>query len=72
MSGMTDREALEELLRRFGLTPSDHTGDSHGPDPEANQVILEAQVGGVKGYSGFCAAFNFDADGKFESLAIWE
>lgn len=71
---MTDREALEDLLRRFGLTPyTGHGKDWDSPDPPGdNQVKLVAKEGGVEGYGGFLATFEFDADGKFESLHLWE
>jgi hypothetical protein len=81
---MTDREALEELLHRFGLTP--YTGqpldgqpdDEFAIRPEAkcmpddNEVVLVAKVGGVGGYSNFHAEFDFSLDGTFKSLHIWE
>jgi hypothetical protein len=80
---VTDREALEELLSRFGLTP--YTGqplDGQPDDgtavrpnvqvPEPHEVILVAKVGGVEGYSDFSARFTFDDQGNFKSLGIWE
>jgi hypothetical protein len=75
MSGIltddTDREALEELLRRFGLTP--YTGGRPEVDPPTGgEVILLAHEGGVDGYNGFRAAFTFDDSGKFQHLGIWE
>lgn len=71
MSGMdelTDRQALLALLERFGLEP--YTGTD--PTPDQGEVVLVAHEGGVLGYTGFCARFQFDDDGKFESLGIWE
>lgn len=84
MGDMTDREALEELLRRFRLTP--YTGqplDGQPDDelavrpsekvmPDSGQVVLASGVGGVTGYSNFHATFDFDDEGKFKGLAIWE
>lgn len=61
---MTDREALEALLKRFGLTPLD--------SEELGEVILAAKHGGVEGYRGFFASFQFDEAGKFEVLAVAE
>lgn len=75
MRDMTDREALEELLRRFGLQPftgQDKNAWSDVEPPTEDEVILLANVGGVEGYYDFLARFKFDADGKFESLGIWE
>jgi hypothetical protein len=65
---MTDREALEELLRRFGLTPS---GAGKWPTDERT-VTLQAKEGGVEGYPDFLAVFQFDPDGKFQELNLWE
>lgn len=81
MADLTDREALEALLSRFGLTP--YTGQRMdnvpNPDarpdvepPEPDEVILVAHVGGVEGYSNFSARFTFDDEGSFKSLGIWE
>lgn len=80
---MTDREALEALLRRFNLTP--YTGQPldgqpnddlavrpHVDPPGVGDVMLVAHVGGVEGYSDFHARFAFDADGQFKTLGIWE
>lgn len=68
---MSDREALEQLLTRFGLT-SYTGGDSEVDPPDSDEVILLAHHGGVEGYNGFHARFTFDSDGKFKSLGIWE
>lgn len=68
MDDMTDHEALEQLLRRFGITP----GRTDYDDPPPHSVFLVAKQGGVGGYKGFFAQFAFDDDGKFEHLAIWE
>lgn len=81
---MTDQEALEELLRRFGLTPVSREAadasakdlgraapDLHGPWDDRS-VVLEAKHGGVDGYSGCHAHFRFHPDGSFDKLHIWE
>jgi hypothetical protein len=64
----TDREALQELLRRFGVSP-DETGE-HNFTPD--DVILSAGHGGVGGYSGCFIRFGFDEDGKFREADIFE
>lgn len=64
---MTDRQALKALLDRFGLIPY-----ADEPDASDEVVVLEAKRGNVSGYSGFVARFEFDSDGKFQSLGIWE
>lgn len=83
MDDLTDREALEELLARFGLTsytgqrldgqPDDDLAVRPGVRlPEPDEVIVVAGVGGVTGYTNFSARFTFDAEGGFKSLGIWE
>lgn len=67
---MNDREALEELLTRFGLSP--YGGGSEVDAPEANEVVIAANHGGVGGYNGFHVRARFTDEGKFESLDIWE
>jgi hypothetical protein len=69
---MTDREALEALLARFGLPPYTGPIDHKPPNPGASQVHLVAGEGVVVGYNGFRATFEFDSAGKFQSLGLWE
>lgn len=71
---MTDREALKELLRRFGLTPYG-AGPERIPGldtPIPSEIILAANVGEVEGGNGLHARFCFDDEGRFEMLAINE
>lgn len=70
MAELTDREALEQLLARFGLEP--YAGGNTFIDPADDEIVLVAKEGGVEGYSNFHARFRFDDDGKFETLGIWE
>jgi hypothetical protein len=67
---MTDREALTELLRRFGLSPAT-TGKAESWN-ETGAICLMAGQGGVDGYDDFIAVFQFDAAGEFESVHLWE
>jgi hypothetical protein len=72
---MTDREALEQLLERFGLAavPLGHKLDGRGEARDIpSWVELHAGYGNVEGYSGFHATFMFDDDGSFQELHIWE
>jgi hypothetical protein len=70
MDGMTDREALQHLLERFGLTPHADSGVPGWPSP--HDVVLTAKHGGVEGYEGFTAPFRFDETGRFTGLDIEE
>lgn len=60
---MTDLEKVKELLTALDITFY-----------EKNlQLIVEAKEGKkVKGYLGFFTEFNFDEEGKFIDLGIWE
>lgn len=62
---MTDKERLLALLDDFGLAPTPVL-------TEPNDVILRAGHGGVEGYVGFECVFEFDADGKFHHVRVWE
>jgi hypothetical protein len=62
MDEQTDRQALEALLARFGLVAENVSGS----------LTLVAKNGGVDGYSGFVAEFQFDGGGKFMGVGIYE
>lgn len=72
MSGQTDREALLALLDRFGLLPYPGKVDGIVRPENDPDVVLMAKEGGTIGYRGFYAAFEFDEDGKFQQLGIYE
>ena len=63
---MTDEQAFLELMKRFEIAPR------HFVDGPHSRWSLEAERGGVKGYGGFVCDFDFDGDGKFISVGIWE
>jgi hypothetical protein len=73
---MTDKEALLELLKRFGITPEIGTFTPPEPNPHnltpSDQVTLTAHQGDVDGYSGFFTVFDFTPEGKFEQVGVWE
>jgi hypothetical protein len=65
---MTDREALLALLERFGLAPATEFLEYDEPDV----IELRVDQGNVKGYMSFHAIFDFDENGKFRELSLWE
>lgn len=67
---MTDREKLLALLADFGVTPTQFADVWRGEPMEF--VTLEAQEGGVQGYSYFECQFAFTKDGTFQSVGVWE
>jgi hypothetical protein len=61
---MKDYEKLISLFKGFGI---ESKLDSD------NKVYLEAKSQEkIEGYNGFCVVFEFDDDGKFKKLGIWE
>jgi hypothetical protein len=67
---MTDREEFLALISKWGLVPDKH-----------NEMCVSFTVNGslkvreetkVTGYFDFIAEFDFDSEGKFKELGIWE
>lgn len=63
---MSDEHALLALLDGFGLAPQIEAAE------DQTTVRLAAREGGVDGYSGFACEFEFDKDGKFVRVVVWE
>lgn len=63
----TQREKLLALLEEFGITPA----PNDEPEDETS-VQLQAKVGGVAGWNGFVCYFNFDDEGNFVNVGVWE
>ena len=70
VKSLTDRELLEELLRRHEIsTKSVHNPEQWGE----HQIVLEADHHTlIKGYSTFVVAFDFNSDGSLHDIGIWE
>lgn len=71
----SQRDRLVALLAEFGVKPLDvYTLASarFGPAETARDVILHADIGGVEGYSSFYAVFEFDDEGRFVKVGVWE
>ena len=67
---MTDLEKLQSLLTEFGVEFNLLTA----PGNEISASIdCQANVHTkVVGYAGFSVDFNFDKDGKFIEIGVWE
>jgi hypothetical protein len=66
---MTDKEKLAALFTEFGIGFFDHeTKIEIDVMPDSN----DRESLKVKGYSGFATEFNFDENGKFIDVYIWE
>jgi hypothetical protein len=59
---MTDRDKLVAVLVDFGI----------GHDVGRNDVVMVEGNCKVIGYSSFFARFEFDEDGNFEHVGLWE
>ncbi len=59
----TDQQKLIDLLKEFGVSYT---------ISEANSVMMQEGGGAVTSYYGFYVDFNFDPEGKFEDIAIYE
>lgn len=75
---MTDKEKLQSLFSEFGIgyfSDDDAQIDvMYGETSHA--VFLENPIAGrnekIDGYGGFYARFNFDDDGKFVNVGLFE
>lgn len=61
----TDKQKLEALFTEFGIgfKPNEHT---------ENSIVCEKGDAKIGGYSGFTAQFDFDENGKFQEMSVWE
>lgn len=74
LSELSDREVLEAFLERCRLDPAvppERTWPVFD-DGEEYFVVLAAKTGNVQGFKGFYSTFEFDDDGTFKSLGLWE
>ena len=79
---MTDRDALCSLLARFGIPSTESPikereydynagGDIEHP-PGRTRITVEQGGDKVGGYFGFFATFDFEPDGRFVKMGVWE
>jgi hypothetical protein len=66
---MTDKDKVIALLKELGIGYADRYGETF---ETTNDIYLIAGEGNVDGYGGFCATFEFNEDGSFKKLGIWE
>lgn len=67
---MTDKEKVEALFKELGIGYElDYPMGCNG---ELRIVCKALSCKNVEGYDGFVAIFNFDRDGKFDRLGVWE
>lgn len=60
---MSDKEKLQTLFEEFGVGFK---------CVDTNRVELEEGEPKIGGYSGFYTVFNFDKDGNFIGVRLWE
>lgn len=63
---MTHEEKFRSLLVEWGITPYTYDIES------THRVVLAAREGNVDGYMGFEAIFDFNDDGSFSNVGVWE
>lgn len=68
----SDKQKLESLLKEFGITHSDNSHYNARMFWTDNSVVLYSGSGNVEGYSDFYCKFEFDEQGKFISVGVWE
>lgn len=65
----TDLQKVKTLFEELGIDFK----ESPRPDPHGIVLLLEAKSSDkVKGYNGFHSEYEFDKDGKFLHVGIWE
>lgn len=65
----THEERFRALLAEWDIEPCT---DPSEVDQDEHRVSLAARYGNVRGYGGFLAVFNFNEDGSFEDMGVWE
>lgn len=73
---MTDREKLKSLLNEFGINFKEGGTNFRGASIPEMKNDIEVHAQGkehkVNGYMGFFCTFEFDDDGKFVQMGIFE
>lgn len=71
----TDKQKLEALFTEFGIgfkhVPSFRIGPNANV-PSETTIYCSAKEARIDGYNGFETSFEFDADGKFVKMDIYE
>jgi hypothetical protein len=72
---LTDKQKLEALFTEFGIGFKRIPSFSIGPNanvPSETTIYCSANEARIDGYNGFETSFEFDADGKFVKMDIYE
>lgn len=65
----TDKEKVIGLLTELGIG---FTKDVDYFDSSISNVVIDSDSASAEGYAGFYTVFEFDDDGKFQVIGIWE
>lgn len=65
----TDKEKVIGLLTELGIG---FTEDVPYHDRRTSNIIIDSDSASAEGYAGFYTVFEFDDDGKFQVVGIWE
>lgn len=66
---MTHEQRFRELLAAWGIIPSTNEMEW---DLSEHRVVLAAREGNVEGYMGFGCIVEFNDDGSFKDMGVWE
>lgn len=71
---MTDLERFKALCKDFGLAPEETvgTGQQYDTPLGATALTFETQQPKVEGYASSLASFEFNPDGSFRAVGVWE
>jgi len=66
---MTDKERFLELFNSWGINPENHPEDN---DTNCFYIFSHDNEEKIDGYAGFLTTFEFDDEGTFIRMGIWE
>lgn len=68
---MTDYEKLKQLFTEFGIAFREDWDESGSDNPNTISLVAD-DSDKVCGYSYFYSTYEFDENGKFVQVGIWE
>jgi len=70
---MTDYEKVKKLFTELGIGITEGALEDDGPNTKGRDIgLINESNAKIKGYSGFQTYFNFNEDGKFLDVGLWE
>jgi hypothetical protein len=69
---VNDLEKFSALCSEFGLAPEVSVGTGEYGHPPGTILTFEKPQPKVEGYASSLAAFEFNPDGSFRTVGVWE